>query len=243
MNRIPLFQNERLKNNQFQIIDSERLQHFHETLKLQVGDECKVLVVDEGLFSAKILKLSESECNLALGDKQEAIDIDWRLSIGFCRPPSMEKILEHATTFGVHSFHFFRARLSDKSYEQSKLFRDKRYEQFLINGLAQSTQQYKLPKLKLEAAYQVPAPSCDQAFALSPFANETLSDQNLDFDRPIHLGIGPERGWTDSEIAGMQKKGWKTIKLGPMTLRVEHACFAACSQLHLLRENALKKKL
>ena len=47
------------------------------------------------------------------------------------------------------------------------------------------------------------------------------------------VAIGPEGGWTASEVAAAIENGWHVINLGPQTLRVETAALAVASALAL----------
>jgi 16S rRNA (uracil1498-N3)-methyltransferase len=51
----------------------------------------------------------------------------------------------------------------------------------------------------------------------------------LDCDRSgeIVLAIGPEGGWTDSELAAFRGAGWRFASLGSTILRAETAAIAA----------------
>jgi 16S rRNA (uracil1498-N3)-methyltransferase len=42
----------------------------------------------------------------------------------------------------------------------------------------------------------------------------------------IAVAVGPEGGFTDGEIAAAVAAGWRTVGLGPRTLRVETAAIA-----------------
>ncbi len=45
------------------------------------------------------------------------------------------------------------------------------------------------------------------------------------------VAIGPEGGWTPTELEAACAAGWHPIGLGPMILRVETAALAATSRL------------
>jgi 16S rRNA (uracil1498-N3)-methyltransferase len=47
----------------------------------------------------------------------------------------------------------------------------------------------------------------------------------------VTIAIGPEGGFTDTEIAGAEQAGYQRIGLGPTILRVETAALAACAGL------------
>jgi 16S rRNA (uracil1498-N3)-methyltransferase len=49
---------------------------------------------------------------------------------------------------------------------------------------------------------------------------------NLALPAPLHIAIGPEGGFTDSEIAAARAHGWLPISLGARILRIETAALA-----------------
>lgn len=51
--------------------------------------------------------------------------------------------------------------------------------------------------------------------------------QGLGMAEIIHIFIGPEGGWSDTERAAAQKAGLDTRSLGPLTLRAETAAIVA----------------
>jgi 16S rRNA (uracil1498-N3)-methyltransferase len=48
---------------------------------------------------------------------------------------------------------------------------------------------------------------------------------------PIHLLVGPEGGWSDSELAAFDAAGCRRVGLGPRVLRTETAGLAAIAAL------------
>jgi 16S rRNA (uracil1498-N3)-methyltransferase len=46
-------------------------------------------------------------------------------------------------------------------------------------------------------------------------------------DSEISIAIGPEGGWTDTELASFSENGWASASLGAAILRAETAAIAA----------------
>jgi RsmE family RNA methyltransferase len=151
----------------------------------------------------------------------------------------MKKILEHGTTFGAKSFHFYKAELSEKSYLDSKIFINNAYNDFISDGLAQSGIYTHMPSLNLEK-YN-PATQYtnlqDQKFILDLDTDKTFQDFKISKNSLIHLAIGPERGFTKNDIAEFHAAGFQSVKISPTILRVEHAVYAAVAQLELLKRS------
>jgi 16S rRNA (uracil1498-N3)-methyltransferase len=51
--------------------------------------------------------------------------------------------------------------------------------------------------------------------------------------RPVTLGIGPEGGFTEDEVATAKAAGWEALNLGPRILRVETAAVALAAAFAL----------
>jgi 16S rRNA (uracil1498-N3)-methyltransferase len=230
MNRLPLFEHEQIENESFQILDSQRIQHLKEVLKVQLKQELKAVLVGKSLGIAQLTKMDEKSLTFTYQKKSDGYLPLVHLHIGLSRPPTIKKILEHATSQGVASFHFFQAKLSEKSYATSKVFEKEQVEKLLVNGLAQGAISHQLPEVTItQKRIQVNG----KKYFFDPSAQHTLSSINLEGD--IHFALGPERGWTDHEIEELKQEDWKPINLAPSILRVEIATFAALSQYYLLK--------
>jgi 16S rRNA (uracil1498-N3)-methyltransferase len=63
----------------------------------------------------------------------------------------------------------------------------------------------------------------------APWMGETLGDR-------VALAVGPEGGFTTTEIAAARAAGWEGLGLGPTTLRVETAGVVGCALILAWRE-------
>ncbi len=225
-----------LKDQSGLINDPVTLAHLHNTLKSKIGDKLKCTVLNVGLTQAHIVSISAHFCELKLGPIQPGAKQWVDLVVGLSRPQTSKKILEHATTFGVRKIHFYKAALSEKSYLASKIFEAQAYEEFLINGLSQSALYDRLPEFKLDkynpaAQYKNEA----QKFVLDLNGKTSFLNSPIDFEKPITIAIGPERGFISEDLEHFHSSGFESIKISSSILRVEHAVYCAFSQLELLR--------
>ncbi|MEA9356763.1 RsmE family RNA methyltransferase [Bacteriovorax sp. PP10] len=227
-----------LKNSDGIITDSKIIAHMFETLKANPGDVFKCTILDQGLCLGTIESLTKSECKLKLSEISPAQPQWFNLVVGISRPQTTKKVLEHATTFGAKKIHFFKAALSEKSYLDSKVFESAECEEHLLAGLSQAAIYGSLPIVKTDK-YN-PADSyadIPQKFILDLNATENFLDlsSSINFDTPVTLAIGPERGFISEDIARFHAAGFKSVKISSSILRVEHAIYSAVSQLELIR--------
>ena len=66
---------------------------------------------------------------------------------------------------------------------------------------------------------------------LMPAINSSNSIRDLDIQGDINIVIGPEGGFSESEIEIAKSSDFKFINLGPRILRSETASIVACSQI------------
>ena len=225
-----------LKDQSGLITDKHLLDHIHATLKLKVGDLVKCSVLNRGLTKGEVLELTASSCQLRLSSITPGIPQWFDLIVGLSRPQTTKKILEHATTFGARSFHFYKAALSEKSYLDSKIFQNQAFEEFMLLGLSQSAIYSNLPEFKLDQFN--PAKNYQAAplkFVLDLKTDKSFLDVPIDFNQPITLAIGPERGFISEDLEAFHQAGFTSIKISSSILRVEHAVYSAISQLELLK--------
>lgn len=218
------------------ITDKAILQHLLQTLKAKAGDTLKVTVLNKGIGKAKILELNQDRLKIELLDIRPASKSWFDLIVGISRPQTMKKIIEHGTTFGANSFHFYQAALSEKSYLTSKIYDEQSMKELTMLGLAQSTIYSQAPELKLYP-YN-PAKnfeSFDQKYILDLNGTHSFLEEKIDFSKPIVLSIGPERGFIKEDIEAFKNAGFKSIKISSTVLRVEHAVYSAISQLEMLK--------
>lgn len=226
-----------LKDSIGKIFEPHVLGHIHNTLKLAVGDDVKCTVLNQGRSQGTVTELRPDFCQLNLTSITPGEPQWFDLIVGLSRPQTTKKILEHASTFGANRFHFWKAALSEKSYLDSKIFKNKSYEEFLLAGLSQAAIYTQLPEFKLD--HHNPAEQyrdAPQKFILDLKSDKSFSDAEIDFTKPITLAVGPERGFINEDLERFHHVGFTSIKISASILRVEHAVYSAISQLELLRK-------
>jgi len=227
---------------QFSVRDEDVLSHLKGTLKVSLSDTLKATFLDEGLGEVRVLAIHEGEGSNSIelqleGEITPTLPKPLHLLIGVSRPPTMKKVIEHATSMGVTHFHFFKAELSEKSYLQSKTLEAANLSKLLSLGISQSAQISDLPVIDFYSSLSQAFQSLpEKRFLLSLKASRKFSQVQLGKDS-IALAIGPERGWTSAEEDLLEKNNFIPIKISSHTLRVEIATFSALGQVEMLRDH------
>ena len=238
MNTLLISSRDIIDDNLYEIKDSLRFGHLKNILKLKEGDPIKVCVINRGIEKGCITSIQKDHFKISTKGSPFIKKIEpWcDLLVGLSRPQTCKKVLELGTSLGVNSFEFVKAELSEKSYGDSKLFQNKAYEEFILNGLSQSATFYKKPSFTLSSKINLENHKDKaQKIVLSPYTNKSLNHVKLNFAEPLTIAIGPERGWTKGELDHFRNNDFFEVSLSPPILRVETATVAILSQLELLK--------
>lgn len=235
MNGLILFEHEQTDPNHYFIPSDERVVHVKEHLKLEILDQLHIIELNKGLGKAMV-KSFENGLTLEVTERQAVQPSGLHLCVGLSRPPTMKKILEHATTMGVSHFHLTGTELSEKSYAQSKVLQEKNLRDLMLKGLSQSRTLAFLPQVSFSLKLSdYEAPSNKQKILLSPHATKNISQLGINPCADIAIAIGPERGFSQKDEEQFLSQGFRPVTLGQAILRVEYAVASILAQIELLK--------
>ena len=123
------------------------------------------------------------------------------LLIGFPRPICTKRILKDLTTLGVASIHLVATELGEKSYRDSRIWKNGEYLQPLKEG-AEQAHSTRIPEVSfhhsLKASFTSLPPETD-LIALDNIENDFRLSQYRPRKSGALLAIGSERGWSDRD--------------------------------------------
>ncbi len=166
--------------------------------------------------------------------------------LGHPRPIVLKRILRDLACIGIPRIVVVDTELGEKSYRDSKLWKDRAYERLFLEGMAQGGDT-RMPELLRECSVAdavgqgTTSATC---LLLDPGAESkvnTLVQGAVSARRPVVVAVGPERGFTRDEQKRFAEAGFLPCALGPRTLRTETAAVAAAvlcaSVLDLIHES------
>lgn len=207
-----------------------RLEHARGVLRAKQGDVFDIGVVNGPAGKGRVVELT---------DEGLRIEAEWgeyppplppiHLLIGLSRPQTMRRILQETTTLGVSSLHFTATSRSDPAYQQSRLWRDDQWRDYLIAGAEQAFDT-RIPEVYLyenimTASAQLPKEG--MRIALDVYTRESCWRAVGPESKPVTVAIGPERGWTMPEQTLLRDQMFRPSCLTARVLRVETATVAA----------------
>ena len=217
-------------------VNKKEAYHILKVLKVKVGDDIDVGLKNGPRGKALLLEITNGFLKFSI-NWQNFIDVDSypvSLLVGLSRPQTCRKILEQATSMGVEQFHFFLGQKSEKSYIDSRLWKNKEWLRKIQNGA--------------EQAFSTFIPSCvvwndlrscingqetnSSLIALDNYESKKslLTVKKSEFNH-FTLAIGPERGWSTSERDILRNQGFNFFSLGTRVLRQETAVVTALSHI------------
>jgi RsmE family RNA methyltransferase len=214
------------------ICDPRRVLHIQGVLKALPGNQIKVGLLNGRIGEGNILTSTPEKIELQVELSSEpppALPVTLIFSLP--RPKTYKKILQAATAMGVKKFIVIESWKVDKSYWNSPVLSEEETREQFILGLEQGGDTV-LPEISVKRRFK-------------PFVEDELSgiikgrlpllahpravcDCPRNIAGPLVLCIGPEGGFTEYEIALLEKSGMQPVSIGDRILRTE---FAVCAIL------------
>jgi 16S rRNA (uracil1498-N3)-methyltransferase len=232
MNLVIINPEELTENGIAVICDPRRTQHIHGVLRALPGDQIKTGLLNGRIGHAKILSSTPENVSLQVEFSSEPPSVlPVTLIFALPRPKTYKKILQAATAMGVKKFIAVESWKVDKSYWDSPALSEGETREQFILGLEQAGDTV-LPEISFKRRFkpfvedELPGIIKDSLPLLAhPGA---VRDCPRNVSGRVVLCLGPEGGFTEYEVASLEKCGMQPVSIGTRTLRTE---FAACAIL------------
>ena len=249
MNRI-LFEKGEISGGRAVFSDA-RAEHVLNVLHGAVGQTLKTGVID-GLAGTSVITgirnlheraegsaqrgsgLLAGEVEVECSHTEPAPEPWFDLILALPRPRVLKRLLPQLAALGAGKIVLAGAAKVEKAFWGAQLLREEVYRPLLVEGLMQC------------GATRLPGVRCERDFARyvrtaleSEFAGRDRivahpGGETSGFRRPAAgfvLAIGPEGGWTDDEVAMLERCGFRRYSLGSRILRTDTATVAIAARL------------
>ncbi len=185
------------------------------------SQEIRVVVENCGSFLVK-----NNNGVWEINKKILVVPVQISFGIGFCRPQTTKKILYTAGFFGIKMISFLKTLKSNHDYSLSSVYKNPK--KFVTPGMEQSGN-FLVTDVGFDNFFnyiQIIEPSKAIIFdSMGSYPNEFF---NLVREKEIFI-IGPEQGFSSSELDFAKKRGIQVVSLGTFIFRpfqiVESVCF------------------
>lgn len=223
------------------VLQDAQAAHLARVLRAQVGQEFDIVAGDV-VRRGVIEKIHEDAVEFSLHEKVEAAEpLPLVIGLSVVRFERMEWAIEKLTELGVTRIVPIVAQRSEKHLAQAAAKRVERWRK-IARESAQQSRRSDVP----EIVDPLPLPQWlkEEADGLKLLLSEhehtqTLREyleKKLDLESPpislsknVYAAIGPEGGWTETELARFTEHGWQSVSLGPRILRAETAAIVVAS--------------
>jgi len=234
MNLLLLHPHQHLHGNLWRL-DERQCRHVRDVLGLAEGDSCRAGILGGGMGKARVESIKNNEINIYLKVNSYCEPPPpLSLLLALPRPKMLKRILIDATSLGIKRIVLINSWKVDKSYWQTPNLKADLLREKMLLGLEQA-RDTTLPQLILAPRFKPFVEDDLDAWAGS--GRRILAHPGdhppmpCDLSEPVTLAIGPEGGWTDYEVAMLQRQGFACHSFGARILRVETALPALAGRL------------
>lgn len=232
-----IYLNQPLSPSQENELDAQAVMHLVRVLRMKDGDALRLfngdgheypaqlVVTGKKTASARVLSQSETDAELPL-----PIHLGQVISKG----DRMDFVLQKATELGVAEITPLFSERCDVKLNQERLEKKVEHWQKVITSACEQCGRNRLPQLNAPQSLQDWTASVEAArkFILHPHNQQPLNTSEA--PSSVAILVGPEGGFSDTEVKLCEQQDFSGLLLGPRILRTETAPLAAVSVMQFL---------
>lgn len=229
-------------DNQTAIIKGQDAKHIYKVLRLKPKDPIH-LTNGKGMdYDGHVLTIGPGAVEVSLtGEHPSTTESSLRLTVccGMLKDKKMDLVIKHLTQLGIVEWIPFFCERSIPTPDSNRLLkRADRWHTIAKESIKQCQRSclVSIPEPKKFQDVLGLSNSFRQKIAFWEKSNHSLTQlPPAPSDSRVIILIGPEGGFTDTEISLAREKGFKAYSLGPRILRAETAAICATTLIqHLL---------
>jgi 16S rRNA (uracil1498-N3)-methyltransferase len=208
-------------------LDGPEAHHLLHVMRASAGDRVTLFDGGGAEFLGEVEKLGRSDAVVRVHERRDVDrELPFKLVVGVALPKGDRQkwLVEKLTELGVS---ILVPLETERGVAQPTSGALQRLRRSVIEAAKQCGRN-RLMEIANPQAWQAwvsSAYSAERRFVAHP-GGISVQIAELRTPRSTQLGIGPEGGFTDAEIAAATDSGWQVVDLGPRILRVETATLA-----------------
>lgn len=239
----PDIHTQQLTSHQDILIEGKQAHYVLTVLRRKIGDNLFLFDGKNEEYQTVIKKIEKKSLWLSLIDKQ-TINRESPLNIhliqGISKGERMDWVVQKATELGVSRITPVYTQHGAVSLNAERMLKKQEHWENIIISACEQCGRNVIPVCdsiqSFSEALNLPSVKNCMRWILHP--NETIKQNVLNMKEKaitnIQLLIGPEGGFSESEIIQAQASGCVTMQLGPRVLRTETAAIAAIAALQAI---------
>jgi 16S rRNA (uracil1498-N3)-methyltransferase len=236
------------------VLRGVRAHYAYHTHELRAGITICGGILERGMGELYVEAASPEEVALHITLTRPALSpqpID--VVVGISRPQTVKKVIQATAMLGARSLAFVGSECGEKSYLQSHVLKPEAIQEEMLKALEQIADCYAptisvhrelwryvrdgseiFARKRLLVAHPGGVPLTDEFLGRATTAAQGAHSED-ELDGGVVLAIGPEKGWSEGEVALFLRNGFHAVGLGERVLRVELALVAFFAQVDQLR--------
>ncbi|MDD2598507.1 MAG: RsmE family RNA methyltransferase [Kiritimatiellae bacterium] len=240
MNRI-LFEPNEINLDGNVTLRGVRADHIRSVLKAKPGQTLKTGTINGPRGTSTVLEVSNDQICLRCYHTKESPEPWFDLILAAPRPLVLKRLWPQLATLGAGKIFLVKASKVEKYYFSSQWVEAETVRALLIEGAVQAGSTH-IPEFEIkmnfshfmESELERLAPHTGRLLAHPGPVTRLRREWCAPGGRPL-IAVGPEGGWTDSELKLFDAHGFSRFSLGERILRSDTACIALISVLDYCR--------
>ncbi|MBD3609473.1 MAG: 16S rRNA (uracil(1498)-N(3))-methyltransferase [Gammaproteobacteria bacterium] len=234
MREIRIYHAEALAQKNEAMLSESAARHVIQVLRRKVGDQI-TLFDGSGLdFIVEIMDIERKSVQVKiLSQLQNNNESPLKIHLlqGISKGEHMDLAIQKAVECGVTEITPVMTEFCAFKLDEKRRNKKLHHWQSVIRSACEQAERSVIPRLNsiqnISSLYNIEA---EEKFILHPYSDVQLSAASISTSSCV-LAIGPEGGFSDSEVKFACEKGWNKFSLGKRILRTETATIAAIAVL------------
>ena len=230
-----------LKVDQILRLPKETAHHCLQVLRYRVGNELILFNGDGFDYAATIHEIEGKHCEVKITEQfslQNESPLKIHLYQGIARGEKMDLIIQKSVELGVSEITPVFSERCNVKLDGKRLLKKQQHWQNIAVSASEQSGRAAIPQVNNAVHINQLAPSLSSESSeslnlfLEPNSNQRLADCRP--DKSVNLFIGPEGGFSKSDLQQFEKLEFVGSRIGPRILRTETAglCAIAILQSH-----------
>jgi 16S rRNA (uracil1498-N3)-methyltransferase len=206
-------------------------------LRLAVGDVIVLFNGDGHDYVAELVRAGKNELSLSLTSRLPATrEPGIRITVvqAISRGERMDQTLQKCTELGTAGFQPLLSERVEVKLNADKLLKRVEHWQGVVISACEQSGRAVIPEVLDPVSFHewIATNKDDCRLLLAPGAEKSLA--RVEFSGQVQLAVGPEGGFSESELELAAAHGVVAVSLGPRVLRTETAAPAAVAVIQAL---------
>lgn len=219
-------------------LDVNALRHVVQVLRLKTGHSLILFNGEGGEYTAVLTNIERRRATVRIGNFQDIrreSGLFTHLGLGISKGERMDFALQKAVELGVSEITPLFTEHCVVQLNESRASKKQEHWQAVIISACEQSGRNTLPTLNTAQAFShwINNPQIMTKLILDPGAGVSLSAVKMESSE-VTLVVGPEGGFSHTEIQRARKSDFIGVTLGPRVLRTESAAIASLAAIQTL---------